>query len=339
MIRLFNRLPQTTSRAAAVALACLALSSAAVQAQTQTQAPAGATDVPAAPQQTADAATGPVFPKPDPADFTADSPTKEQVNAFLQASWGYDANRVYQVQRIAKTAVPGISNVVIAVGEKGNKQVAALQFFTTPDGKHLITGGEILPFSSTPYVDNRAKLVSRADGPFKGAAGKELELVEFADFQCPHCKDAQATMDKLATDFPNAHIVFQNFPLVKIHPEAMQAAEFGTCVAKLGGNAAFFQYASAVYEGQAGLSSADGALLTLNSAVTKAGQDPAKIAACAKEPATEATVKADIKLAEDLNVNQTPSLAVNGRLIPLGGLDYDTLKKIVSYHATNDTGK
>jgi protein-disulfide isomerase len=73
--------------------------------------------------------------------------------------------------------------------------------------------------------------------------------------------------------------------------------------------------------------------------VTKAGQDPAKIAACAKEPATEATVKADIKLAEDLNVNQTPSLAINGRLIPLGGLDYDTLKKIVSYHATNDAGK
>jgi len=333
LIRLSNRLSPLASRAAALALTCVVLSANVLSAQ---QHPAAPVDVPAAPQQTSEAATGPVFPKPDPADFTADSPTKEQVNAFLQASWGYDTNRVYQVQRIAKTAIPGIANVVVAVGEKGNKQVAALQFFTTPDGKHLITGGEILPFSAHPYIENRELLKSRANGPFKGPAGKELELVEFADFQCPHCKDAQGTMDKLAADFPNAHIVFQNFPLVKIHPEAMQAAEYGACVAKLGGNAAFFQYAAAVYDGQAGLASTDGAALTLNSAVSKAGQDPDKVAACAKEPSTEAAVKADIKLAEDLNVNQTPSLAINGRLIPLGGLDYETVKKIVSYHAAND---
>jgi protein-disulfide isomerase len=294
------------------------------------------TDVPAAPQQTPDAAAGPVFPKADPADFSADSPTKEQINGFLQSSWGYDTGRVYQVQRIAKTVVPGITNVVVLAGEKGNKQVQGLQFFVLPDGKHIITSGEILPFSDHPYVENRATLIKRADGPSKGAAGKDLELVEFADFQCPHCKDAQPTMDKLATDFPNAHIVYQSFPLVKIHDQAFRSAAYGVCVAKLGGNPAFFQFAAAVYEGQAGLATAEGATLTLNSAVTKAGQDPAKVEACSKTPETEAVVKSDIKLAEDLNVNQTPSLAINGRIIPLGGLDYNTLKQIVGYHVAND---
>ncbi len=39
-------------------------------------------------------------------------------------------------------------------------------------------------------------------------------LVEFADLQCPHCKEAQGTMDQLVKDFPNARVVFQSFPLV-----------------------------------------------------------------------------------------------------------------------------
>lgn len=295
------------------------------------------TDVPAAPQApAADATAGPTFPKPEATDFTADSPTKEQVAAFLQASWGYDANRVYQIQRITKTTVPGVSNVVVLVGEKGNKQTGGLQFFVLQDGKHLITGGEILPFGDHPYTDNRTTLIKRAEGPSKGPAAKDLELVEFADFQCPHCKDAQATMDKLATDFPTAHIVYESFPLVRIHPQAFRSAAYGACVAKLGGNDAFFKYSAAVYDGQAGLASDDSATLTLNGAVTKAGLEPDKIEACSKTPETEATVKAGIKLAEDLNVNQTPSLAINGRMIPLGGVDYDTLKKMINYHVTND---
>jgi protein-disulfide isomerase len=317
------------SRAAVLAFAALLALPLAARLSAQT-------DVPPAPQQTPDAGAGPVFAKPEASDFTADSPTREEVNAFLQASWGYDVNRVYQIQRIVKTAVPGVSSVIIAVGEKGNKQTGALQFFALPDGKHIIAGNEILPFGAHPYTENRALLMQRADGPSKGPAGKGLELVEFADFQCPHCKDAQATMDKLTTDFPNAHIVYQNFPLVRIHAQAFRSAAYGVCVAKLGGSAAFFQYSAAVYDGQAGLSTPEGATLTLNSAVTKAGQDPDKVEACSKTPETEAAVKASIKLAEDLNVNQTPSLAINGRLIPLGGVDYDTLKRMISYHVAND---
>ena len=108
------------SRLAALALAAFLVVpfSASVLAQT---APAKPVDVPAAPSQTEEAA-GPLFPKPEASDFTADTPTKEQVESFLKASWGYDTNREYQVQRIVKTPVAGVSSVVVLVGEKGNKQ-------------------------------------------------------------------------------------------------------------------------------------------------------------------------------------------------------------------------
>ena len=328
MIRIPRR-PSSIAAFASLALLALPMTSG-LLAQTNAQ-----TNVPAAPAAQPAEAAGPVFPKPDPADFTADSPTKEQVNGFLQASWGYDPNRVYQISHIVKTAVPGISSVVVLVGEKGRKETGGLQFFALPDGKHIITNNEILPFGEHPYADNRTTLIKRADGPSRGAAGKDLEIVEFADFQCPHCKEAQPTLEKLVTDFPNAHFVFESYPLPQ-HPQAFHAAAYGVCVAKLGGSKAFFDYSAAVFDGQAGLATDEGSTLTLNSAVTKAGQDPDKVEACSKLPETKATVEAGVKLAQDLNVNQTPSLAINGRIIPVGGVNYDVLKQMVAYHVAND---
>lgn len=314
-----------------------------VAAAAQEQAPK---QVPPAPAQTEGAGQAPTapapseapkFPPPDPKNFTTTTPTKEEVNAFLTATWGFDENRVWEVAAILKTPVEGLSKVVVYVGDKtGKEKPGAFAFFRLPDGKHIISGDDVFPFGAKPYEDNRAKLEAEANGPYKGSADKTLELVEFADFECPHCKDAQANMEKLATDFPKARIVFQNYPLERIHPQAKLAAEYGTCVAKLGGSSAFFNFADATFQGQEGLATADGAQLTLNSAVTKAGLDPAKVEACTKTPETSDAVEKSVKLAQDLNINQTPVLMVNGRQVQVAGMPYDTLKKIVEYQEKLD---
>jgi len=296
------------------------------------QTPATPTPTPAAPAP----AGPPTFPKPEPANFTAATPTKDEVNAFLQANWGYDENRMWQVQAIFKTPVEGLSKVVIFIGDKtGKEKPQAIEFFALPDGKHIISGDDVLPFGAHPFADYREQLQQRADGPYRGSASKNFEMVEFADFQCPHCKEAQANMDKLAVDFPNARIVFQNNPIASIHPESVTAAEYGVCAAKLGGSNDFFTFASAVFEGQEGLSTADGATLTLNSAATKAGLDPAKVSACAATPEVKAQVEASVKLASDLGIVSVPTLVVDGRAIPANA-PYDMLKKIIDYQAKLD---
>jgi protein-disulfide isomerase len=240
------------------------------------------------------------------------------------------------VQGILKTPVEGISKVVVFVGDKtGKLKPTALLFFALPDGKHIIAGEDIIPFSEHPYAEYRAELQQRADGPYRGSASKDLEIVEFADFQCPHCKDAQANMEKLVVDFPKARIVFQLFPLERIHPASRTAASYGVCVTKQGGSNAFFQFASAVFDGQEGLATTDGATLTLNSAVTKAGLNPAKIATCAATPEIKAAVDASVKLAQDLNIIQVPTLMVNGRNVPANA-PYETIKQIVAYQAKLD---
>ncbi len=232
----------------------------------------------------------------------------------------------------------GVSKVIVLVAEKSVKPQqgpAALVFYTLPDGKHLITGSTLGAFGAHPFADARAELEQRADGPSRGSASKNLELVEFADFQDPRSKEAQANIDKLAADFPQAHIVFQNNPIPSLHPAAVMAAEYGVCVSKLGGNAAFFKYAAAVLNGQAGLATPDGATMTLNSAATAAGQSPSKVAACAATPQTETEVAASIKLGDDLGVQAMPTLMINGRGVPADA-PYVTLKKIVEFQAKQD---
>jgi len=337
-----NRLIRPSVRfLSATALFSLSLSLVKVHAQTQVPpAPAQTPSTPAVPEAAAPSApapsAAPAFPKPDPANFTAVTPTAEQVNAFLQANWGYDENRMWQVQAILKTPVDGLSKVIIFIGDKtGKEKPQALEFFVLPDGKHIISGDDVIPFGEHPFADNRTQLEQRADGPYRGSANKNFELVEFADFQCPHCKEAQANMDKLVVDFPNARIVFQDNPIAQLHPQAVNAAQYGVCVNKLGGSNDFFQFASAVFDGQDGLATADGATLTLNSAVTKAGLDPAKVSACAATPAVKDQVQASIKLASDLGVSSVPMLAVDGRLVPANA-PYDTLKKIIEYQVKLD---
>jgi len=319
-------------RSTLFAIALIGTAAPAMLAQDSTQ------EVPSAPSATAAPAPvpgKPQFPPVDPKNFTADTPTKETVDAFLHQLWGYDAQRVWQVQAIQKTAAPGINKVTVLAAQTANPtQIGTLQFFTTPDGQHLISN-EIMPFGARPFDGIRKILQTEANGPSRGPASKDLMLVEFADFQCPHCKVAQPTVQKLLQDFPNAHYVFENLPLTSIHPEAYKAAVYSACAAKLGGNDAFFKFADAVFDDQANLTP-EGADTALNGAATKAGLDPAKMTACSQTPEAKSAVDDSLKLAQTLNIVETPTLYVNGRGVPFNGVPYETLKQIVAFQMQSD---
>ena len=278
------------------------------------------------------------FPPTQPSNFTAASPSRATVEAFLKQSWGYDTNRVWQVWAILKSPAPGVSRVIVQVAQKNDPQhqIASANFLVTPDGKHLIANDlTMLNFGEHPYAENHEILMQRANGPSRGASDKKFELVEFADFQCPHCKATQPVIDRLLGDFPQAHFVFENFPLTSIHSEAYKAAAYSVCVAQQAGNAAFFKFADAVFNNQQQLTP-EGSDAALGDAATKIGLDAAKVGSCSYSQAAKNAVDASIKLAQDLNVNETPMLFVNGRQIPIGEvaenqLPYEVLKQIVEY--------
>jgi protein-disulfide isomerase len=262
----------------------------------------------------------------------------DTVNAFLRQVWGVDPNRLYRVMAIQTTPAPGVVKVTVFVTTKAaaaDAKIQAATFYITPDGKHAIgEGSGVVPFGAAPFTDIREVLKARADGAARGAASKDLEIIEFADLQCPHCKEVQSTLDDIVRDFPKARVVFQLFPLVEIHPSAFKAAAYGVCAQKVSDDA-FYKYAAGVFDTQEGLSPVTEDTL-LKAAAKRAGLDSDAISACAATQATKDLVNAEIKLAQDVGVDQTPMIAINGRVIPFSGLPYDILKQIIHYQAKLD---
>ncbi len=317
-------------------LGLAAIEATALGAQTAPATAPSAAQTAARPAAVANVAPADPFPPVNLKFFTADSPSTATVESFLHTIWGYDENRSWRIEGIQKTSSPGVSKVIVYVSEKGaNARTQSTGFYVMPDGKHAIAD-TLVDFGAKPYAEKRKLMQDRANGPAQGAASKDLLLVEFSDLQCPHCKEAETTMTQLAKDFPSARIVHQAFPLVGVHPAAFQAAAEGMCVAKAS-NDAYFTYEEAVYATQEALTP-EGTAKTLAAAVTKAGQDPAAMAACAATPAIKDAVNASIKLAEDAGVDQTPTISVNGRMMPASpsGMPYETLKKVVVFQAGLD---
>ena len=180
--------------------------------QTKQSAPAASPQAPLQLQNMGETPKTDPFPPVNPKFFTADAPSVDTVNAFLKSLWGYDQNRIWRVEAIQKTMAPGLSKVVVFVSDKtpGSK-VQPTAFIVTPDGKHAIAGDAVIPFGATPFADLRKMLQDRADGATRGSTGKELMLVEFADLQCPHCKEAQGTMDQTRQGFSERARGFSEF--------------------------------------------------------------------------------------------------------------------------------
>ena len=289
-------------------------------------------NAPAPQTKAADAVTP--FPAVNAKNFTAESPTVDEVNGFLKAIWGYDENRQWQVAAIVKTPAPGVAKVVVLIAQK-NQPGKTMQsvFYTTPDGRHAIADG-VMDFGAKPFAETRKTLQERADGPSRGAKTNDLLLVEFADLQCPRCQEAQDKMDNLVQDFPQAKIVFEDVPQAG-HPFSTQAALYGECVRKTKGDAAFFGFTEAVYAKQAGLTqqSADA---ILKASISAAGADPAAVAACAATPEAKAELDRAARLAEDVGAGQAPMLAVNGHLLPVDAIPYETLKQMIAFQAGQD---
>jgi protein-disulfide isomerase len=302
------------------------------------QPPASAVPSAPSPALPPPAPAAPVDPLP-PANakfFTAASPSLETVNSFLKQIWGNEPGRLYRVMAIQPTVAPGVVKVTVFVTSRApDAKVQAASFYVTPDGRHAIADGAgVIPFGAQPFADTRDLLRGRANGAFRGAASKDLELVEFADLQCPHCKEAQPIMDQIVQDFPNARVVFQPFPLAEIHSSAAKATAYGICVQQQS-NEAFFKYAQGVFDTQEALTPATDDTL-LKAAAMRAGLDGAAIAACAATPAVQAAVQADIKLATEAGIDQTPLLSINGRVVPLTSIPYEQIKRLIQYQADLD---
>jgi protein-disulfide isomerase len=59
-----------------------------------------------------------------------------------------------------------------------------------------------------------------------GKPSSRITLLEYGDFQCPYCAQADEVMTQIVEKFPSdVNFIFRNFPLKELHPDAMLAAQ------------------------------------------------------------------------------------------------------------------
>ena len=258
----------------------------------------------------------------------ANVPSEETVNAFMRHMFGYDPSVSWEVVAIKPSALAGISEVNVVIKNPQGQQNT--KFYVAADGQHALIG-EIIPFGSEPFAPARKALEKGINGPSRGPADAPVTIVEFSDLQCPHCKEAQPTIDKLMSEEKNARLVFQNFPL-QSHEWAAKAAAYADCIGR-NSNDAFWKFAQSVYDAQSDIlaSNADEKLTAL---ADKSGVKGSDIATCAAKPETATRVEHSVALGKSVDVTGTPTLFINGRKVGnIAGLPYDVLKQLVEFAA------
>lgn len=142
----------------------------------------------------------------------------------------------------------------------------------------------------------------------QGDSRAVVTLVEYGDYECPHCGAAHPVVKRVQRHFgPQLRFVFRNFPLAEIHPHALHAAEAAESVAAHAGSQAFWAMHDLIFEHQRDLS--DGMLGRL---ATQAGADAELVLWELAEQRQQSRVREDFMSGVRSGVNGTPTFFING---------------------------
>lgn len=145
-----------------------------------------------------------------------------------------------------------------------------------------------------------------------GPADAPVTLVEYGDYQCPHCYRAHPIVRALQKRLgARLRFVFRNFPLTEAHPDALHAAEAAESVNARAGADAFWSMHDAIYSHQ---QDSDDALDDAHLAryAKSAGAKPDDILADLKANSFAELVHADFLSGVRSGVNGTPTFFING---------------------------
>ena len=138
----------------------------------------------------------------------------------------------------------------------------------------------------------------------QGPREAPVTIVEFSDFQCPFCRQVVPTLKQLAARYPGrVRLVFRDFPIASLHPDAPLAHEAARCAGELG---QFWPYHDLLFE------RTDVTAAALKQYAAELKLDAPKFAACLDGGRQRAAVNADIEEGARLGVSGTPTFFING---------------------------
>jgi protein-disulfide isomerase/uncharacterized membrane protein len=171
-------------------------------------------------------------------------------------------------------------------------------------GTTSLVGMYELPAGTVRYEPN---------DPVKGNPEAKFILVEWADFQCPHCAATFPELKKVIEENPDVKLYYKHYPISQTcnhfvewegHKDSCRAAAASVCA---NAQNAFWPLAEKMFKNQEYLGKDD-----LRFMVQQSGLDTVAFEACMADPATEAAVREDVEAGGVAQINGTPSIFLKG---------------------------
>jgi Na+/H+ antiporter NhaA len=139
----------------------------------------------------------------------------------------------------------------------------------------------------------------------RGRPDAHVTLVEYGDFECPYCGQAEPVVRELLADYGDVRYVWRHLPLTDVHPHAQLAAEASEAAAEQG---AFWEMHDLLLDRQDALRRPD-----LEGYARELGLDVDRFADALRTHEHAARVADDVDSADLSGVSGTPTFFINGR--------------------------
>jgi protein-disulfide isomerase len=161
----------------------------------------------------------------------------------------------------------------------------------------MLSAGEGVIDLAAPVDESRDHLRGPVDAP--------VTIVEYADFECPYCGQAEPVVRQLLADAGDVRYVWRHFPLRDVHPHAQLAAEAAEAAAEQG---AFWPMHDLLLDHQNELRPAD-----LARYAEQLSLDTERFRDRLGQQAEAARIAEDVDSGDLSGVSGTPTLFINGR--------------------------
>ncbi len=209
----------------------------------------------------------------------------------------------------------------------------------------LILGGLVAwtrianpPIDLTGVENNSVIAASEQNGYIadhtSGSESKKILLIEYGDYQCPSCGGASPHVKTLMEEYgKDVTLVFRNFPLTAIHPNARAAAAVAEAAGLQG---KFWEMHDRLFEGQKMWEQTPNAQTTFDQYAQEIGLDMAKFKADRESTDVMSVINKDLDDVKKIGGTGTPTFAINGKKVENPGTGEALTKMIEDAIAANE---
>ena len=227
--------------------------------------------------------------------------------------------KVYKRIGNAESSVCGQAQSLFQSAKSGacRRSTSALRYVVKLIGAGF-TDSEISEKLAARYRPVPARKIDIAEAPMKGNPAAKITLVEFADYECPHCRRFQPVLHQILDEFrSDVKLYFKHYPLPQ-HTNARLAAEAAVAAQKQG---KFWQFQDKLWEKSDELTPAE-----IEKAAKEIGLDVPKFRQDMASEAVKARVQKDRTDGAAAGLQATPTLYIDGREYT-DGRDSDSLRE------------